>query len=191
MAQLVGWWEPRVRSAARRRPTGFQVSVSRAPKTGWGTRGGSAASGPCQGQGCSFSAWCCQRLKVPRFAPAPRSLRQSSGRGRREAALHLLDQAPTLRGFAQEPPVVVGVGCGPVLLLLGVLRCPAPATETQSPGVSGATVRHRIPAHPELGGSSSPHLSPSARISERHIQNTLTVAEWICDSFLSRFSKVL
>lgn len=181
-----------MRSAARRRPTGFQVSASQAPKTGWGTRGGSAASGPCQGQGCSFSAWCCQRLRAPPLCPCtPQSQARASGRGRREAGLHLLDQAPALRGFAQEPSVVVGVGCGPILLLLGVLRRPAPASETQGPGVSGATVRHRIPAHPELGGLSSPHLPPSASISERHIQNTLTVAERICDSFLSRFSKLL
>lgn len=138
-----------------------------------------------------------QRLVLP--APegpplcpcTPQSQAQASGRGRRGAGLHLLDQAPALRGFAQEPPVVVGVGCGPILLLLGLLRRPAPASETQGPGVSGATVHRRIPAHPELGGSSSSHLPPSASISERHIQNTMTVAERICDSFLSRFSKLL
>lgn len=111
--------------------------------------------------------------------------------------LHLLDQAPALGGFAQEPPVVVGVAHGSILLhllLLRVLHRPAPAGETQGPSVSGDSARgraQRIPAHPALGRSSSPFPPLSAGISERTFKRLRPWSNECAIIFLSRFSKLL
>lgn len=77
----------------------------------------------------------------PALAPAkPRSPRTFPWGGPGTAGLHLLQEALPLGGLAQEPPVVVGVGCGVLFLLLLVLRRPAPAAR---PRVSGATRQRR------------------------------------------------
>lgn len=162
MAQLAGWWERRARSVARWHPEGSQVSLRLPSARAWpGHSRGERCRQPLPRSGPRP-----QRLALP--APegrplcprVPQSRARSRGRGRRAAGLHLLDQAPALGGLAQEPPVVVGVGCGPIRLLLGGLRGPAPARETPGRGVRGATAGSASPPT-LLGGPSSPHLPPS------------------------------
>lgn len=82
------------------------------------------------------------------------------------AGLHLLDQAPALGGFAKKPPVVIGIARGSILslllLLLGILHRPAPASEIQSPAsVVPSHAAHPCP--PELA-ESSPHIPPFSGI---------------------------
>lgn len=126
---------------------GVSVLRLRSRKDSPGPSRGKRSGQPRQGQGRGFGAWWCQRLTVPRLGPrSAQSRARSDGGGCPAAGLHLLDEAPALGGFAQEPPVVVGAGCGPVLLLLPAVRRPAPASETRA-GASAAPPRgaHRGP----------------------------------------------
>lgn len=122
------------------------VGVRRAPRSSPSERQSwprpsmeSAVGSPCQNRGPDFSA----------LDPASSSLGHITAAAATVAdGLHLLDQAPALGGFAQEPPVVVGIARGSILslllLLLGILHRPAPASETQSQ----ASVAPSRAAHP-------------------------------------------
>lgn len=101
----------------------------------------SAVGSPCQNRGPDFSALDPASSSLGHITAAAAAATVADG-------LHLLDQAPALGGFAQEPPVVVGIARGSILslllLLLGILHRPAPASETQSQ----ASVAPSRAAHP-------------------------------------------
>ena len=189
-AQPGGWWED---AGARRRgvrralssPPSEHQRLARAPE-GRAQRAApakarAAAPAPDGAVPEDPPLW-------PRQAPQPRA--HPDGAGRRAAGLHMLNEAPALGGFAQEPPVVVGVGGGPILLLLAVLRCPAPASETRG-RASAAPSRAAHPRPPRVRRVLLPHLPPNCGrlVTARSKQQGSDQMD--LRHCLSRFSKLL
>lgn len=147
------------------------------------TREASAAGSPCHGQGRGISAWSCQR---PGFGSCnPAVSRTFPPRWPPPAGLHLLHEALPLGGLAQEPPVVVGIGCGPIFLQPLVLLRPAPAVRPRA-RKSAAPERSAAPPIP-LGGSippTPPNYRHLRRAHSKHQEKDQTQLH----NFLSRFS---
>lgn len=150
-------------SAETPRPQGSQFSALRAPAAGPGTRGPAQRATPAKIRAAAPGPDGAEP-EGPRFGPGKPTVSGTPRRRRpRAAGLHLLNEAPALGGFAQEPPVVVGVGGGPVLLLHAVLRRPAPASETRGPA-SAAPPRAALPRLPRGRRVLLPHLPPSGGV---------------------------
>ena len=124
----------------------------------------------------------------PRQAPQSRAHPVGACRG--AAGLHLLNEAPALGGFAQEPPVVVGVGGGPILLLHAVLRRPAPASET---GGRASAAPARTAASPPTPSQAGPSPTPPTFSGRLRTARSKQQSSDLTDLryFLSRFAKLL